>query len=323
MSEGPRRSGRPPERPSAPPGKRRLPMKPQAAATAERSWGERLVRVVHARIGENARVVLEVPRGTYAAGSLVTWRGGAAHGTARTLGLPALTFDPLNVHGTVTGLATESDTNREAKLRAREATVAAVGRKVVRDLEIAAKVVRAEAAEGGAKFTLLLCAEDRFDFRAVLRTIGQRTRERVELSVIGDRDAAKLVGGVGPCGLQLCCNTFLKNFEPVGMRMARDQGLAMHPERVNGVCGRLLCCLVYEDAAYRAARAAVPKLGERRRIAAEEFEVVGVDLLEGRVHLRSRAGESRRVPLDAIGEPVQPAADPLARSTPPREKSPR
>jgi cell fate regulator YaaT (PSP1 superfamily) len=275
-------------------------MKAPPSGSAERAWGQRLVRIVYARVGENARIVLEVPRGTYAPGTVVTWRSGGAQGTARTLGLPALAFDPPRVHGVVAGIANESDINRDAKLRAREATVADIGRKIVREMDLPAKVVRAEAADGGAKFTLLLCAEDRIDFRTVLRAIGQRTRERVELSVIGDRDAAKLVGGVGPCGLQLCCNTFLQNFEPVGMRMAREQGLALHPERVNGVCGRLLCCLVYEDAAYRAARAAVPKLGDVRTIDGEAFTVTGVDALEGRVQLRSSQGVVRTMPVEVL-----------------------
>lgn len=303
MSQEPKRSARPPERPSGPPSKRRLPMKPQASGP-ERPWGSKLVRVVHARVGENARVVLEVPRGTFPAGSLVGWRQGGAFGTARTLGLPFLTFDPPRVHGVTTGLASESDLQREAKLRAREAAVAEVGRKVARDLAIPAKVVRAEASEGGAHFTLLLRAEERIDFRTVLRAIGQRTRERVELAVIGDRDAAKITGGVGPCGLQLCCNTFLQNFEPVGMRMAREQGLALHPERVNGVCGRLLCCLVYEDAAYRAARAAVPKLGERRMIEGAPWEVVGIDTLAATARLRSADGEERTVAFADLAPPA-------------------
>ncbi len=279
-------------------------MKAQQNQAPDGRWGDRLVRVVSARIGESARVTLEISRGTFAPGSLVTWRSGAGEGVALTLTFPALACDPDPVHGAVTGSATESDRNREAKLRGREATVADIGRRVVRELELPAKVVRATSADGGSKFTLLLCTEERLDFRTMLRAIGQRTRERVELAIIGDRDAAKLLGGVGPCGLQLCCNTFLQDFEPVGMRMAREQGLALHPERVNGVCGRLMCCLVYEDAAYRAARAAVPKVGERRSIDGDEFEVVGVDALARSVRVRNAVGIERTVSLDDFSEGV-------------------
>jgi cell fate regulator YaaT (PSP1 superfamily) len=316
-----RASGRPgAARPSGPP-KRRLPMNPVEAPSAEERWGGRLVRVVHARVGENARVVLEVRRGVYPPGTVVAYRGPHGAATARTLAFPTLALDPARVDGVVTGLATESDRAKEARLRERERAVAAAGRSALRDIGVAAKAVRAESEEGGQRFVLYLATDERVDFRSVLRAIGQRTRERVELRVIGDRDAAKILGGVGPCGLQLCCNTFLQAFEPVGMRMAREQGLAMHPERVNGVCGRLLCCLVYEDAAYRAARARVPKLGDRLPFEGSTWEVVGVDVLEGRVHLRNAQGVDRTVPVDAL-----PAADQRAEglaAAEPSAKSPR
>ncbi len=328
MSE--RRSAAPSlaSKPSGAP-KRRLPMSAAEVRAGDERWGTRLVRVVHARVGENARVTLELRRGTFPPGTLVAYRGPHGAGTARTLALPSLALDPPRVDGVVTGAATEADRAREAKLRARESAVAAVGRAALRDLGVQAKAVRAEAEEGGQRFALLLATDERVDFRVVLRAIGQRTRERVELRVVGDRDAAKVIGGVGPCGLQLCCNTFLQGFEPVAMRMAREQGLAMHPERVNGVCGRLLCCLVYEDAAYRAARALVPKLGERRRVEGRTWEVVGVDALEGRVHLRSADGDTRTATVDALGEPNRDAeADHAALEPPPPSirpsvKSPR
>ncbi len=319
-------SGRPPAgRPSGPP-KRRLPMSATAASTGEERWGTSLARVVHARIGENVRVVLEMHRGTFAPGTVVAFRGIHGSGTARTLGYPTLALDPTHIDGSVTGVATEADRAKEGRMRERERTVAAAGRAALREVGVSAKAVRAEAEEGGQRFVLLLATDERVDFRTVLRAIGQRTRERVELRVIGDRDAAKIVGGVGPCGLQLCCNTFLQTFEPVGMRMARDQGLAMHPERVNGVCGRLLCCLVYEDAAYRAARALVPKLGDRVTLDGAPWEVTGVDLLEARVHLRGASGQSRTASLDALARADQPS--PIAEaarppSTRPSEKSPR
>jgi cell fate regulator YaaT (PSP1 superfamily) len=294
-----------------------------AAPKGDDRWGARLSRVVHARVGENARVVLELRRGTFPSGTVVAFRGPHGTGTARTLGLPCLALDPLRIDGVVTGAATDADRAKEARLRERERAVAASGRAALRDLGVHAKAVRAEAEEGGHRFALLIATDERVDFRTVLRAIGQRTRERVELRVIGDRDAAKVIGGVGPCGLQLCCNTFLQSFEPVAMRMAREQGLAMHPERVNGVCGRLLCCLVYEDAAYRAARALVPKVGDRRSIDGAIWEVVGVDALEGRVRLRGAGGDALERPLDALGDPAHPAPEPPGRSTPPREKSSR
>jgi cell fate regulator YaaT (PSP1 superfamily) len=307
-------------RPSGPP-KRRLPVNTIDAPASDERWGAGLVRVVHARVGENARVTLEAKRGVFVPGTVVAFRGPHGAGTARTLGYPTLTLDPPRIDGVVVGVATEADRAKESKLRERESSVAAAGRAALREVGVAAKAVRAEAEEGGHRFVLLLATDERVDFRTVLRAIGQRTRERVELRIIGDRDAAKILGGVGPCGLQLCCNTFLQTFEPVGMRMAREQGLAMHPERVNGVCGRLLCCLVYEDAAYRAARALVPKLGERVTVEGATWEVVGVDVLEGRVRLRNAQGIERTVPVSALPQAPPPPEAPGAAE--PSEKSPR
>ena len=285
-------------------------MDPQTREREPSSWGTRLVRLVPVRHGDGTRGLYDAPRGVFAPGTLVVLRGPGAASTGVVLAHATLALDPARIDGAIAGIATESDAKREAKLRAREQVVARIGRGVVRDLELPAKVVRAEAEEGGARFSLLLCTDQRLDFRTVLRTLGQRTRERVELKVIGDRDAAKLIGGVGPCGLQLCCSTFLENFAPVGMRMAREQGLALNPERVNGVCGRLLCCLVYEDAAYRAARAAIPRLGDPRVVEGIPCEVIGVDALAGTVKVRLESGEERVVNAsEATGRESLPPAE--------------
>ncbi len=320
MTTPPQRSS---GRPSAPPGggKRRLPMEPQTREHQPSPWGKRLVRLVAVRVGDGVRGLYEAPRGVFSPGTTVLVRGPGAASTGVVLGHATLVLDPPRIDGVIAGIATEGDAKREAKLRAREQVVARIGRTVVRDLDLPAKVVRAEADAGGNHFSLLLCTDQRLDFRTILRTLGQRTRERVELKVIGDRDAAKLIGGVGPCGLQLCCSTFLENFAPVGMRMAREQGLALNPERVNGVCGRLLCCLVYEDAAYRAARAAVPKLGDVRTLEGEAFTVTGVDVLEGRVQLRSSQGVVRTVTVEALPAAAQRPEG--SEVTEPSAKSPR
>ena len=310
MRPGDGRSGRP----TAPPGgrasgappKRHLPVGTAPPPRPGDPWGARLARVVHARLGENARIVLELPTGTLAPGSFVAWRGQGTPGTAHTLGWPSLVLDPPRVDGVVLGPATDESLATVARLRSREQAVAEVGRRVLGELSVPAKVVRAEAEAGGARFVLLLVAEERVDFRTVLRAIGARTRERVELRVVGERDAARLVGGVGPCGLQLCCNTFLSDFAPVAVRMARDQGLPIHPERINGSCGRLLCCLVYEDAAYRASRAAVPKLGELCELNGVSVEVVGVDVLAGLVRLRGQEGPERVVAYAELSRPSVP-----------------
>jgi cell fate regulator YaaT (PSP1 superfamily) len=99
-------------------------------------------------------------------------------------------------------------------------------------------------------FTVYFSAPQRVDFRALVRDLAARLRARVELRQIGPRDEARLQGGIGPCGRDLCCATFLKDFEPVSVRMAKDQDLPVNPMRIAGACGRLMCCLKYEHPLY-------------------------------------------------------------------------
>jgi len=104
-------------------------------------------------------------------------------------------------------------------------------------------------------------APHRVDFRALVRDLGARLRARVELRQIGPRDEARLQGGIGPCGRDLCCATFLKDFEPVSVRMAKDQELPVNPMRIAGACGRLMCCLKYEHPLYQDFRKDAPPVG--------------------------------------------------------------
>jgi cell fate regulator YaaT (PSP1 superfamily) len=112
-------------------------------------------------------------------------------------------------------------------------------------------------------FTVYFAAPQRVDFRALVRDLAVKLRARVELRQIGPRDQAKLQGGIGPCGRDLCCATFLKDFEPVSVRMARDQDLPVNPMRIAGACGRLMCCLKYEHPLYQDFRSSAPPVGEQ------------------------------------------------------------
>jgi cell fate regulator YaaT (PSP1 superfamily) len=109
--------------------------------------------------------------------------------------------------------------------------------------------------------TVYFSAPHRVDFRALVRDLAARLRVRVELRQIGPRDEARLQGGIGPCGRDTCCSTFLKDFEPVSVRMAKDQQLPVNPLRIAGACGRLMCCLKYEHPLYQDFRESAPKIG--------------------------------------------------------------
>ena len=125
-------------------------------------------------------------------------------------------------------------------------------------------------------------SDERVDFRNLAKDLGSRFKTRIELRQIGIRDKAKEVGGLGPCGRPLCCSTFLTNFDTVSISMAKNQGLALNPSKINGVCGRLLCCLNYENEAYSVARKVVPEIGKKVVIDGKEGKVITSEPLLGK-----------------------------------------
>ena len=108
---------------------------------------------------------------------------------------------------------------------------------------------------------------------------------RIELRQIGVRDEAKLLGGIGPCGRKLCCSTFLGDFEPVSIKMAKDQNLSLNPAKISGLCGRLMCCLKYENDTYEEAKKQLPDIGQRIETSYGKGRVVGLNMLEKLVHI--------------------------------------
>jgi len=175
--------------------------------------------------------------------------------------------------------AADTDLRGEKKARLREAEAVRAANRAAEALRLPVKVVRAECGLGGGRTVIHLASEERVELRELAKRLSATLQGRVELRHVGVRDAAKAIGGVGPCGLQLCCNTFLSEFAPVSIRHAKEQGLALNPQRVSGVCGRLMCCLVYEDAFYRQQRSLFPKHGKRVMTPRGEGRVKDVDVL--------------------------------------------
>ena len=125
-------------------------------------------------------------------------------------------------------------------------------------------------------------ADERIDFRNLARELGSRLKTRIELRQIGIRDKAKEIGGIGPCGRNLCCSTFLTSFDAVSISMAKNQGLALNPTKINGVCGRLLCCLYYENELYTELKKDVLDVGKKTFINGKEGKVISSEPLLGK-----------------------------------------
>ena len=130
-------------------------------------------------------------------------------------------------------------------------------------------------------------ADERVDFRDLTKKLASIYRTRIELRQIGARDKASIVGGIGQCGKELCCNTFLKTLESVSMNMAKNQNLALTPSKINGCCGRLLCCLAYEDESYQEARKGMPNIGDKINYEGKQGKVVAIDILNRKVKIDS------------------------------------
>ncbi len=160
------------------------------------------------------------------------------------------------------GLAAAEHLSRDEANRSRRAEARVAARRLVRELELPMKIIAVDYLDEPNTFTIYFSAPHRVDFRALVKDLAARIRARVELRQIGPRDEARLQGGIGPCGRDLCCATFLKDFEPVSVRMAKDQDLPVNPLRIAGACGRLMCCLKYEHPLYQDFRASAPRMGE-------------------------------------------------------------
>ncbi len=175
----------------------------------------------------------------------------------------------------------------------------------VRAHELAMKVSDTEWQWDRNKLTIYFTAEKRVDFRALVRDLASTFRTRIELRQIGVRDEAARLSGVGRCGREYCCSTWLKELSPVNLGLAKDQHLSLNPTQISGGCGRLLCCLKYEHEFYVAARRRFPKEGKAIRTAVGVERVIAVDIFRERVFLRSEEHGSRIIPLLQLKEEVE------------------
>lgn len=219
------------------------------------------------------------------------------------------TRKPVSERGTrrIIRRATDRDLGGEHAGDAHQARALRTAKDAAAAMRLPLKVFRVEL--GGGKLVVYYTADERLDLRDFARSVSQTVGLRIELRQLGGRDEAKLVGGIGSCGLPLCCTTWLPEFVPVSIKMAKDQGLVLSPSRVSGQCGRLKCCLVYEQEAYAELRKGLPKLGKRVVSARGEGRVVEVDVLTQRVRISYAPGDTELLPASEV-TPRFPSGNP-------------
>jgi len=150
----------------------------------------------------------------------------------------------------------------------------------VEEHELDMKLIDVEYTFDRNKVIFYFTADGRVDFRELVKDLASIFRTRIELRQIGVRDEAKMLGGIGPCGRMLCCSTYLGDFEPVSIKMAKDQNLSLNPTKISGLCGRLMCCLKYENDEYESAKEQLPDLGDMITTPNGTGKVVGLNILE-------------------------------------------
>ena len=185
-------------------------------------------------------------------------------------------------------------------LRDDEHRVRTETRRLVHRHQLKMKVTEAEWQFDKNKLIIYFTADRRVDFRELVRDLARTFRTRIELKQIGVRDEAALLGGVGRCGRELCCSTWLPDLKPVSLQLAKDQSLSLNPAQISGCCGRLMCCLMYEHKTYVEARRRFPREGKTLRTERGEERVVTVDIWQDTVTLRSTEGDRRTVSLEEL-----------------------
>jgi len=176
-------------------------------------------------------------------------------------------------------LATEDDKETYYKNKADESGVVENTKTFSKELDLPIKVLEAEYTLDRAKLIVYFESENRVDFRELVRKLAEVYHTRIELRQVGSRDGAKAFGGIGPCGLIVCCKTFITEFENVSVKMAKNQNLSLNPVKISGNCGKLLCCINYENELYKELRKHAPDVGDIVKTQEGEAKVLSCDVL--------------------------------------------
>jgi cell fate regulator YaaT (PSP1 superfamily) len=201
--------------------------------------------------------------------------------------------------------ATDRDIEHLKEMRAKESEALKVCQQKVAEHKLPMKLVDVEYQFDGNKITFYFTSEGRIDFRELVKDLAGVFRTRIDLRQIGVRDEARRFDGMGMCGRRLCCATFLKDFEPVSLKMAKDQNLPLTPSKISGACGRLMCCLDYELEYYKDLTKDIPKIGSKIRVFGGEHRIEKVDIFNRTVILSDAEKNQVEVTLEILLEELR------------------
>ena len=188
-------------------------------------------------------------------------------------------------------VANEKDLNRIKENKEKEKEALVICEKKVAEHNLDMKLVEVEYAFDASKITFFFTADGRVDFRELVKDLASSFHTRIELRQIGVRDEARMLGGIGICGQPYCCKRFLDDFQPVSIKMAKEQGLSLNPTKISGSCGRLMCCLKYEQDSYEHLLSITPTVGSTVKIAEGVGTVVDCNLITGNLLVKPENSE--------------------------------
>jgi len=170
----------------------------------------------------------------------------------------------------------------------------------IKDLGLDMNLFSVDCSFDSRKLTFLYTADGRVDFRELVKRLVKQFRIKIEMRQVGIRNQAKITGGIGRCGREICCAAFMKKFDPISIRMAKNQGLSLNPTKISGVCGRLMCCLAFEEESYRTLKKGVPEIGDQINTSRGAGRVIGHNVIAKRVTIQKEDGTMVEVDLDMI-----------------------
>lgn len=188
-------------------------------------------------------------------------------------------------------IATEEDIDRHFKNKDKEKDAFNICLKKIQEHGLTMKLIDVEYTFDNNKVIFYFTADGRVDFRELVKDLATIFKTRIELRQIGVRDEAKMLGGLGPCGRPMCCSSFLGDFASVSIKMAKEQNLSLNPTKISGICGRLMCCLNYEQSAYEDIRKRMPKVGSIVKTSEGTGEVFSNNIVKESVKVKLKKGE--------------------------------
>ncbi|MCX8023225.1 MAG: signal peptidase II [Syntrophorhabdaceae bacterium] len=201
--------------------------------------------------------------------------------------------------------ATEEEVAEYFSLRQKESYAFEFCKAKIKEMGLPMKLLWVEYLFGGTKLIFYFVAENRVDFRELVKELAKEFKIRIELRQVGVRDEAKIVGGLGNCGNVCCCRRFLSNFSIVSIKMVKEQGLALNPSKISGICGRLMCCLSYEFDMYMEYKKDFPKIGKKVSLPQGQGKVVKHNTLSSSITVELEDGKEVTVPLKDFVNLVQ------------------